>query len=252
MQLKKFYYHNLGYWFLLFIALAFAGFYKTYFSRLLEPIPDLIHIHFVLMGLWIGMLITQPFLIKYKKLSWHRMLGKISYVLVPLILISAFLLTRREYYQKIDTLRQGAIKGLNHLSQFEIVKAAATNPAAILTCILFALFYFLAIWHRHKSNKHARYMLATALLIVGPTLDRIIFLDLNIRSVAGISAYFISFLLVDIILSLLLYLDFKNKRGTKTLTTCLLIFITAQLSFYILPQFNWWAAFMKIIMLPKL
>lgn len=59
------------------------------------------------MALWLIMLIAQPFLIKYKKLSWHRVLGKASYVLVPLILITAFLLIRNEYYRNLmDSIRK--------------------------------------------------------------------------------------------------------------------------------------------------
>lgn len=69
MQTKQFTYHNLGYWFLLFIVLSFAGFYHTYFTKLLDIKTPIIHIHFLLMGLWISMLIVQPFLIKYKKLA---------------------------------------------------------------------------------------------------------------------------------------------------------------------------------------
>ena len=68
-------YYNLGYWFLLLIVLVIAGFYTSYFTVFFQPHATIIHIHFTLMTLWIAMLITQPFLIKYKKLAIHRMLG---------------------------------------------------------------------------------------------------------------------------------------------------------------------------------
>jgi hypothetical protein len=57
-------------------------------------------------------------------------------------------------------------------------------------------------------------------------------------------------LLNDFILGLLLYIDFKNKRETKTLVYCLLIFITSQLAFYILPTFDGWAIVVKVLMSP--
>ena len=65
-------YHNLDYWFLLPIILVVAGFYKTYFISFFDGHRPIIHIHFVLVALWIVMLILQPFLIKLKKLSLHR------------------------------------------------------------------------------------------------------------------------------------------------------------------------------------
>jgi hypothetical protein len=251
MQTKQFTYHNLGYWFLLFIVLAFAGFYHTYFTKLLDIKTPIIHIHFLLMGLWILMLVVQPFLIKYKKLGSHRLLGKISYILVPLVLLSAWLLARSEYHRKIARLTEAASAGLNNLSEFEILKKASTNPATIVALFVFATFYLLAIWYRKQSAKHARYMLATALILLGPTVDRIIFINLGINRLLGSSPYFVSMLMIDLILAMLLYLDFKNKRETKTLTYCLLIFVTSQLAFYLLPTFDWWAVFVKSMMLPN-
>jgi hypothetical protein len=250
MQAKQFSYHNLGYWFLLVIVLAFAGFYHTYFVKLLDIKTPIIHIHFLLMGLWILMLVAQPFLIKYKKLATHRLLGKVSYVLVPLVLLSAWLLARSGYYREIEQLREAASAGLNSMTEFEILKAAAVEPAAIIALIIFPLFYVLGIRHRRQSPKHARYMLATALILLGPTVDRIIFINLRVKSILGVSSYFVSMLIIDLILALLLYVDFKNGRETKTLSYCLLIFITSQLAFYILPNFDGWAVVVRFLMTP--
>ena len=200
MKKLKFNYANLGYWFLLLILFAFAGFYTTYFSKLFLPTPYIIHFHFVLLALWVFMLIAQPFLIKYKKLSTHRLLGKVSYLLVPLVLITSWLLTRNEYYRKIDILQNDVTVGLQDINQFEILKKASVDPAAFISIIWFITFYSLAITFRKKATKHARYMLATALIL---------------------------------------------------LSTCLLIFIFGQLSFYIMPNFDWWASLMEVAMMPK-
>lgn len=251
MQTTKFYYHNLGYWFLLFIVLAFAGFYTTYFSIIFEPTPALIHIHFILMALWICMLIAQPFLIKYKKLSWHRLLGKVSYILAPLVLLSAFLLIRHGYYRHLNELHLEVAKGLKYYNEDEILKKVAEDPTGLIYLIWFALFYFLAIKHRHKSPKHARYMLATALTMTGPTVDRILSIHFKIETIAGILYYIVSFLIINIALSILLYADYQNKRETKTLWTCLIIYVVGQLLFYIVPTFHWWSGFMQLMMMPK-
>src|SRR5688500_3805622 len=118
-------YHNLGYWFLLLIVLVFAGFYTSYFTTLFDNHPPIIHIHFTLMMLWIAMLIAQPFLIKFKKFSIHRTLGKISYVLVPLVLASAFLMIRLSYYRFIDIAHAEVAKGLNQSTNAQILQKAA-------------------------------------------------------------------------------------------------------------------------------
>lgn len=251
MQPNKFYYHNLGYWFLFFIILVAAGFYTTYFNRIFEPTPAVIHIHFVLMALWLIMLIAQPFLIKYKKLKWHRLLGKVSYILVPLVLLTAFLLIRNEYYRNIEGLNQQVAKGLKQYSPAEILQQAAAAPIGLFYFTWFLVFYFLAVKNRRKSPQHARYMLATTLTLTGPTVDRILGIHFHIETIGRISSFFISFLIIDMVLAALLYLDYKNKKETKTIWTCLVIYTVGQLLYYILPTFDWWSVFMKYIMLPK-
>ena len=249
--MKPFKYNNLGYWFLLLIVFTFAGFYTTYFSRLFKPTANIIHFHFLLMALWIMMLIAQPFLIKYKKLSWHRLLGKGSYILVPLILITSWFLTRNEYYLKIEKLQNEVIDGTQYLSHLEILKSASENPIALISVVWFIIFYSLAIIYRKKATKHARYMLATALILLGPTIDRFVAINLGIESIAGIESYIISFLIIDLILVYLLLVDYRNKKEVKTLSTCLLLFVIGQFSFYILPNLDWWAGFMEFVMKPK-
>jgi hypothetical protein len=203
------------------------------------------------MALWLAMLIAQPFLIKYKKLKQHRLLGKLSYVLVPLVLITGFILARNEYYRKIAKLSEEALTGLNPYTQDDILQMAAAGPIAVFYIAWFVVFYFLAIRNRHKSPKHARYMVATALTLTGPTVDRILGIHFGLESIAGISSYIISFLIIDFILGGLLYLDYKSKRDTLALWTCLLVYFVGQILYFTLPNFDIWAVFMKFIMLPK-
>jgi hypothetical protein len=45
------------------------------------------------MSIWLGMLIAQPFLIRRERRSLHRAIGRVSYALVPLIVVVWILLT---------------------------------------------------------------------------------------------------------------------------------------------------------------
>jgi len=246
-------YHNLGYWFLLLIVLVFGGFYTSYFTTFFDRHPPLIHIHFALMMLWIAMLIAQPFLIKFKKISIHRMLGKISYVLVPLVLLSAFLMIRLSYYRFIAVTTEQASKGLNQSAGAQILQQAADFQAiAVFYFAWFFIFYSLAIINRRRSPAHARYMVATALTLLGPTVDRIMFFVFNLEMLpGGISAMWVSFILIDIVLAVLLFKDYKNKRPTKTLWTCLLIYIPGQVLHFAVLGHDWWQQFISVLMLPR-
>ena len=84
-------YKYLGYFLLLLIPLTFAGFYKTYigqFPDFEEKIDSFIHFHALIASLWILILIIQPFLILNKKYAAHRTIGKLSYILFPLLILS--------------------------------------------------------------------------------------------------------------------------------------------------------------------
>jgi len=243
-------YHNLGYWFILLGVLAFIAFYTSYISVIFEPTTAVFHIHFMLMTLWIVMLIAQPFLIKYKKFSIHRLLGKISYVLVPLVLLSAFLVIRFSYYRDIDQLHKDAAQGLSHFSEHQILQQVAEwKGLPFIWFFWFILFYSLAVIYRRKSAVHARFMLATALSLLGPIIDRIVFKLGNLAE--HIRFELIAFLIADIVLSILLWKDYKNRRPTKTLRNALLIYIIGQVLYFTVPSTNAWQYFVTFVMNPN-
>jgi len=85
-------FHNSGFSFIILLFLAIIGFWQSYFSRLFSDIDNYTYFHAITMLLWVGMLITQAFLIRFKKRSLHRFIGKFSYGLLPVLIISLILL----------------------------------------------------------------------------------------------------------------------------------------------------------------
>src|SRR5688572_15061612 len=199
-------YLNLGYWFLILFPLAFIAFYSSYIGIIFQPMVPIIHIHFILMILWMGMLVVQPFLIRYKKLSLHRAVGKGSYLLVPLVLISGFLMIRFSHYRDIANLRIDNQKGLNTFSDAEILQLAAEYRAlAFIWFTWFLIFYILAIVNRRKPTVHARFMLATGLSLLGPIIDRILFQHAVFAK--GLRIETVAFILADLVLLFMLWMD---------------------------------------------
>jgi hypothetical protein len=204
------------------------------------------------MTLWIAMLIVQPFLIKFKKVAIHRLLGKISYVLVPLVLVSGFLMIRFSYYRVLDDLYQKAAVGLNQFNKEQILKQAAAYEAiAFFWLLIFALFYSLAVFNRRKSAVHARYMVASALALLGPTVDRILLFGFKLEKLPGsIPIEFAAFFIADMVLALLLWKDYTEDRPTNTLWSCLLIYLIGQVFYYIVPGTDGWTNLVTLIMKP--
>jgi hypothetical protein len=106
-------YKNISLFFAAILAIVFLGFFKTYFGLFptFNKVTTIQHLHGLLFLLWFIMLIVQPVLIKKRKYKWHRVIGKVSYFLVPLIVVSIFFIAKELYKtapltqsQKIATL----------------------------------------------------------------------------------------------------------------------------------------------------
>jgi len=245
-------YNNLGYWFLTYIVLVFGGFYHSYFSDILKPRPGLIHLHFILMAIWVIMLIVQPFLVKYKKLVLHRAIGKFSYVFVPALLITTYLVIRREYFNSIKRITGQSAKAVVPFSQDQIMqKAALFSSIATYYFILFIIFYALAVYNRKKSPMHARYMMATSLTLLGPTVDRILFNVFHLEFLPGkIPIESLSFFIADAVLGYLLWKDYSKKKPTRALVTAFLITFLAQVLYFSLQDSYVFSKFMAFFMRP--
>ena len=238
-------YPNAGWWFLLLIPLVAVGFYPTYFAVLFKPAASIIHIHFILMTIWVIILVIQPFLFRYKKLALHRQIGRFTFFFVPLLLVSSFLMIRLSYFRFL-----ASPQGLGSASRQAVMQTAATFMAiAFLYLGLLALFYTLAVINRHKAAAHARYMVAAALTLLGPTVDRIVFSTTGVTRLGGtIPIETVAFAIADGILVFLLWKDYKARRPLRTLFTCLGIYLLAQLSYFLFKDTEAWAGFVTFVM----
>jgi hypothetical protein len=151
--------HTSGYWFAGFLILALIAFWPSYFGRLPARVDVLTHAHAALMTIWLGMLIAQPFLIRRGRRPLHRLIGRTSYVLVPLIVVVWTLLTH---------LRAAAMPA----DVFERDGYFFYLP--FVSAVLFVTSWSLAIWRRRVAPLHARYMVGTALSAIDAVMARLL------------------------------------------------------------------------------
>ena len=128
---------------LLFVALyvmTHLGFYKTYFIQFpsFEDFQLLHHIHGFLMSTWILMLIIQPLLISYGKIKLHHFVGRLSYVIAPMVIVSLLLITKMSYN-----------KGILLSSPREAIADQALSIGQFFT---FTGFYTLAMVYRKNTH----------------------------------------------------------------------------------------------------
>ena len=250
MQTSHSFNQKIAYWFLLLIPLVFFGFYPTYFSVLLEPAPFIVHLHFSFMALWIVTLLVQPFLYRYKKMALHRAIGKISYVLVPPLLVTAFFMIRFSYYRFLNDLEQQVAAGTVQMDHHQVLKDSATYQAiAFLYFGWLASFYSLAVINRRRTFVHARYMIAAAFTMLGPTVDRIVFWIFKVPRLGGvIPIECVSFLIADCILAILLWNDYRNKKPLRPLFISLVIFLGGQILYFLIKKTELWQTVVIFLM----
>jgi hypothetical protein len=205
-------YKYLGYFFLLLIPLTIAAFYKTYivqFPNFNANITVFIHIHAFVASVWIGILIVQPFLVVNKKFALHRKVGKISYIVFPLLILS--------FVPQI------------------IRTANSDNPKNLFFSLadlcLLIIFYSLAVYHKKIRSRHMVYMIATTLVFLGPTVGRIGPIWL------GWSELFtqnIQYLIIYLTLVTLLLYDQPSSKTYQPYVTAICFFLLHQIVYHII------------------
>lgn len=80
-------YKKVVFFFAIILMIALPGFYKSYFALFPEfaGLKNIHHFHATVLLAYLIMLVVQPILISRKKIAAHRFIGKVSYLLVPLI-----------------------------------------------------------------------------------------------------------------------------------------------------------------------
>ena len=194
---KKIKFDNAGYYALGLIALAILGFWPTYFSKFFDGTADFnfyFHFHFAMSALWIALLIVQPILIKKKKLSIHRQIGKLSFVILPLFLISVILL---KHYLIGGEVTEGS--GASMWFLFKNI---------IVICVM----YIIAMVNRRNVQIHARAMVATGIVFIEPTLGRFIVITLlpKLNFMIGLG---ITYLIMYVLIISLIIIERKQASG---------------------------------------
>jgi hypothetical protein len=203
---------------------AIIGFHKTYTIHF----PDFKgfqweqHFHGTVLMSWFLLLILQPLLIRYKKNHLHRNLGKISYLLAPLVCYSIFLVTRMVYLRDITNRPANSVLGQLSLD--------------IPSIFIFGLFFILAMYNRKDSAVHMRYMIATSLLMIGPGLGRALIIYGGLPFPVSVS---LVYYLMDLLAVLFLVNDIKKGNNYKPFLTITIILIFNHLC-WAFQSANWW------------
>ena len=147
-----------------FALVVLAGFGRTYYLKPFIAGPALpsllVHVHGVLMTLWVALFAAQVWLISSRQVRTHQRLGYSAIGLAVLILVvGLFTALRAAKYGSPSTPA-----GVTPLA-FSIVP--------LFDLVMFALFFGAAIYYRRAPLAHKSLMLLTAINFIPPAIARI-------------------------------------------------------------------------------
>ncbi len=220
---KKIQFDKAGIYLVALLIMAILGFWPSYFAKFFDgtaSFTQYIHAHATVMMLWVFALIVQPILIRKRKLSLHRLIGKASYILFPLVIIAGALLA-------------------HHRAEFETNLARGLFiPFKDIVVLLVA--YGIAIYHRKDIAIHSRAMIATAIPFLEPALVR--FLNNVLPDSFPLPPYILTVLIMDLILIGLIIRERKEKRGRWVFPLILGLYFVIQFIIFGRVEIPYWKA----------
>lgn len=200
----------------LLVPFVLLAFWPSYVSRVLSEPQRRVHLHGLAMFAWLALVLGQAFLIRAGRRNLHRRLGKLSFVLMPVIVLSTL-----------------------SLAHFRLRAAAPDFPAdhlyffylQLALIAVFALSWGLAIANRRRPLTHARYMLCTVLALIDPVFARILF---NLFGVDVPLGQLLTFGLTDTLLIALVVLDRRHGPDSNVFAAMLAVFVAMQVPTFFL------------------
>ena len=149
---------------ILFPLIVLAGFGRTYYLKVLAgtpPLPSaLVHVHGLLMTMWVVLFIAQVRFISAKRIRLHQQLGYAGIGLASLIILTGVPVALRSAKYGSASTPPG-------------IPPLAFMLVPMFDLLMFALFFGGAIYFRRKPAAHKSLMLLTALNFLPPAVARI-------------------------------------------------------------------------------
>ncbi len=210
-------YRNLGYILLVFPLIIVAGFWIPYFSQIPKfdsSITTAVHIHALLLFAWVGLLVIQPLTARNGAIAIHRILGKTSYILMPLVVVFSVAMLRKEHQENLaGGMNETAARSAEYLSTIQVM--------------LLAAFYGLAIARIRKRDiaEHMRYMICIALVLLPAGLARTLGYWFGVNQRASQT---VCLALIDLCLISLIVFDRRRHLGARPYVAALATYIVVE------------------------
>jgi hypothetical protein len=162
-----------------FIAIVLIGFIPDAIGLVASvkagthpPLPPILHVHAVLMGSFLLLLLAQSVMMATGRTALHKQVGIAAFFLVPALVVVGIILAPTIYHQAWDGAQHGPPQVRAALTpvipQLENILLLQLHAG-----ILFAIFMTMALWARKaNSGFHKRMMFLATAVPIAASIDR--------------------------------------------------------------------------------
>ena len=225
-------FRNVYIYFALLVPVTIFGFWRTFFA-ILGNLPDkvtpLTHVHALLMMLWLLMLVVQAWFIRTKRFRPHQWVGRSSYVIAPLVILSGLAALHQEFNR---TPPQGV--SIEEIFRLDVL--------AFGMLLAFGITWGLAIVYRRQTPLHVRFMISTAFAVATAIVFRIFYFwvpgcDTDHAAVAG------NWAVLSLLLLVLIAMDWRRGVKRSPFWVVTLVLGVMHLGYWTFAKTDGWLAF---------
>jgi uncharacterized membrane protein YozB (DUF420 family) len=147
---------------LLILTIAVVGFSRSYYLKGVfhsRALPVTVHMHGLLMSLWLVIFATQVGLVESGRIRWHQRLGLAATVIAVLVVTSGVYLTLAGLETEVQAHR---------VAQFHFLLGLN-----LVNLSLFVVFIGCGLFYRRRPDVHKRCMLLATIALLAPATARI-------------------------------------------------------------------------------
>lgn len=163
-----------------FVVIVLAGFIPSSLAKIAAvqagerpPFPPIMHMHAVLMGSFLSLVLAQTWLMATGRRDLHMRLGILAMVLAPALVVVGFFLAPAMYHS-LRELAQTAPPGMREELQQRVLNSENIKLLQLRIGILFPLFLIIGLRARGKNaGLHKRMMILATAVTLPAGIDRI-------------------------------------------------------------------------------
>jgi hypothetical protein len=154
--------YRLGHYYVGFVLLVvLAGFWASYFAPLRSPMPLAFHVHAATASSWLLLLIAQSVAIHQRQNALHKVMGKASFALFPLLILGFAMI-----------INVSADRYAAHEGEFIAYAGPSFGIGMSVAIAAYLTLFYQSLKHRRNVRLHAGYLLATPMILFESPFSR--------------------------------------------------------------------------------